>query len=176
MTTTKYWYALYANSNQQLKIRDRLLAHGMEAYVPCKKVERSHARKVELKDVPIIPTYVFFICDTNELPLVRQVQGVSRIVRTFLHTGDYVRIPDEQVQNIREACTRADGELTFSEGGVPFRNGTKVRVTGGMFKGIVGEVAQIDESKPLSSLFLRIENLACAKVEIETKYIQLAEE
>lgn len=168
-----YWYALYAKSNQQLKVCEMLNGvEGIAAYVPTKKAKRTHARKTVEKDIPIIPTYVFFFCDDAELRFVRNLPGVSQIVRKFVHTGEYIRIPDSQIRNIREAATVDPDGITFQHSRLPFRQGMTVRITDGPFKGIDGVINRIDETKAKQTIYLLLADLGYATIEVDARYLK----
>lgn len=168
-----YWYALYTKSNQQMKVCEQLNRFdGVTAYVPCKKAKRTHARKTVTKDVPIIPTYVFFTCNQDDLTLIRNTPGVTQIVRKYVHTGDYVRIPDYQVKNIMEVCQRNPDIVTFQQEKLPFKKGVKVRITAGIFSGIEGIVERIDHTKTKHTVYLIVEELGYVKFEVEVQNIE----
>lgn len=175
MTETEpiYWYALYAKSNQQMKVCELLNKYdSVQAYVPTKKAKRTHARKTVEKDVPIIPTYVFFICNPDNFRLIRATPGVTQIVRKYLHTGEFVRIPDEQIKNIQELYQRVPENTTFQQGKLPFKKGMNVRITDGLLQGIEGIVERIDLSQKKSTIYLVVEELGYATVEVDVQYIE----
>ncbi len=173
--TNKRWYALYTRSNYQIKVRDYINQwYDSEAYVPCTKKKRSHAGKVEVKDVPIIPSYVFIIYNHRDFRPIREVPGVVAVVREHLHTGPYVQIPDSQIQAIMEVCRRDSTKVKFQLSELPFREGSRVRIINGIFKDVEGIVNKIDQSD-IRSVYLLLNDLGYATVEVDPQDIELIE-
>lgn len=145
---------------------------GFEAYVPVKMGKRSHSRKVVMKEIPIMPTYVFFVCKIEETRIIRSISGVASIVHDNGFTGPYARIPDSQVKNIMEIYDRIPDKITFSTD--LLRNGTRVKVTSGILAGIEGEVTDFDGARDTTTLYLRVSTLGCAKVEVDLKCLEIS--
>lgn len=169
----EYWYALYTMSNRQIKVRDYMnTLPDVIAYLPTKMVKRSHARKIEEKEVPIIPSYVFFYCQPQSFRDVSGIPGVSHIVRKFLHTGEYVKIRDVEIRRIQEAMESAPDKVKFEIGDLPFHEGTDVIITGGPFKDYTGVVSRIDNAKATAIVYLTLANLGYATLEVDVWFIQ----
>lgn len=173
MNTENPWYALYAGSNQQLKVRNILITNHIEAYVPCKMAKRTHARKTVMKEVPIMPTYVFFRCQEDQLSIVKSVPGVSTIVLEYLHHGHYVQIPDCQIRRLEDAIkVDADRVQFFSSAG-KLKKGMEVRICDGPFIGITGTVDRIEKNKNTNTVFLLTGTIGCAAIEISPEHLEL---
>ena len=146
-----HWYALRATYGQESKANDYLVSQGVETYYPTikafkmvnnkrKKVTQScmlnifFARGTEAE----LRTYVY---DNVNLPYLRFYCRRVGIGDDFKY--EPLIVPDYQLENLRKVLADQSGELVI----VPddehkFEKGAKVRVIGGTFKGVVGNVAR----------------------------------
>lgn len=135
------WYVAYTGVRQERRAVASLAERGIEAYVPCEKHLRSHARIKDTVERPILPRYLFFrLSEGQSFYTVKQTDGIEG----FIGAGQPQAIPFEWVYEMRER-ERA-GQFDYTRGkGITFENGEAVKIIGGPF---AGQLATIMEAKP----------------------------
>jgi transcription antitermination factor NusG len=79
---TQGWVVLRTKTKCEKFVRDKLMALGMEAFVPFKKRTARYRRKVKIYELPLITCYTFVRLDTkrrNQVLALPYVQGVLRM-------------------------------------------------------------------------------------------------
>jgi transcription antitermination factor NusG len=135
------WFVAYTGLRQERRAAASLAERGIEAYVPCEKHLRSHARIKDTVERPILPRYLFFrLNEGQSFYTVKQTDGIDG----FIGAGHPQAIPFEWVHEIRER-ERA-GHFDYTQGkGITYANGEAVKIIGGPFAGML---ATIMEAKP----------------------------
>lgn len=135
------WFCCYTGVRQERRAAAGLNAKGIEAYVPCEKHLRSHARIKDTVERPILPRYLFFrLREGQSFYTVKQTDGIEG----FIGASQPQAIPFEWVYEMMER-ERA-GHFDYTRGkGITFENGEAVKIIGGPFAGML---ATIMEAKP----------------------------
>lgn len=146
-----HWYALRATYGQSGKANDYLVSQGVETYYPTIKafVMVKNKRKKVTKSYLLNILFAYgtenelksYVYDNVNLPYLRFYYGRKTVGRNVLHTP--LIVPQKQLDDLRTVLTDQSGDLVI----VPdderkFDKGAKVRVIGGPFKGIEGNVAR----------------------------------
>ena len=133
-----HWYAARTRYGQELGIRDRLEALGVEHFIPSEK-RRNY--RGQLRERPLINNLVFIRADKRTACELRTERALP-----VNYLFDYVRhtmltVPDKQMDDFRKVL-----EVSITEGGLidrPLAVGDRVRITRGPLKGVEGNVLEL---------------------------------
>ena len=124
----KRWYVAYTRTGLERIAKGHLENQGFTTYLPRRRRERRHARKVDSILVPFFPSYIFVAFDIEQDPW-RSVNGTYGI-RYLVGMGDSVLpVPDGVIAAIRER-ENAEGLIDIAEE-PPFAPGEVVEITRG---------------------------------------------
>jgi transcription antitermination factor NusG len=147
---TPLWYAVYTRSRFEKRLMDLLIAKGIEAYVPLRKVMKQWSDRRKMVEEPMIRSY----CFVKVTPLHYQdVLNTPGAVRYIWFSGKPASIPEWQIDTLK-AITGSGVEVEC----VPdtFQPGAKVKVNGGPLLGFTGELVTIANKK---KVIIRIDHL-----------------
>lgn len=152
ITVCEKWYVLRTTYGREKKAYDFIIKHGGNAFLPTIKVLKNINGNKKIVEVSRIPNIFFaygseeyiktFVFDNFNLPFLRfyykRTLIGSRIVRTPLI------VPESQITSLRIICESDENNdiLLVKEEVLKFRQGEKVRVIDGYFKGVEGVVAR----------------------------------
>ena len=158
------WYVVYVRSRYEKNVYSALLDKGIDASLPMRTVVREWNDRKKKVQIPLFRGYVFVKIDVNIDNLnVLQTAGVVKFIGIRNKPS---RIPDEQIywmhMLVAESATvRAEKE---------FRQGQRVRVMIGPFKGIKGVVKRVGSR---SRLVVLIESIMQAiSIDIKPEYLE----
>ena len=132
------WYAARTRYGQELGLKARLSAMGVEHFIPVEKVRDSRGK---MREKAVINNLVF-IRSTKQKAC--EIKACDRLPLNYIF--DYARhtmmqVPDKQMDDFMRVF-----EAAISEGGlmdVPLSLGERVRVTCGPLKGVEGNVLEL---------------------------------
>ena len=146
-----HWYALRTTYGREKKAYDYMTARGITAFYPTTNVVKLIKGKRKVVTESRLPNIFFaygteeqlkeYVYDNVNLPFLRfyyrHYHEGNKIIKTPLI------VPDNQMDSLKIICA-ADADNTFvSLVKVPkFEKGQLVRITDGVFKGVVGRVAR----------------------------------
>lgn len=149
---TEHWYALRTTYGRERKAHDFINAHNGKAFLPTIVIEKVVNGKKKLVEVSRLPNIFFaygteediksFVYDNYNLPYLR-------FYYKHTHIGSRVDkipmiVPDSQIKSLKIICD-ADANnnvLVLQEEVKKFREGQRVQVVEGEFKGVEGIVAR----------------------------------
>lgn len=136
------WYVVFTRPNEEQKVNARL---DFETFCPFVVVEQRTNRKDVKKEArqALYPRYLFVRCMASDLHSVRDVVGVSDLVRM---DGDPVTVPDAEIERLQRLALPT-GEVLMGKKKRKrkrFRAGQKIRVA--------------DDTSPLFNLDLTFES------------------
>lgn len=148
---TPHWYALRTTYGREKKAYDYLTAKGITAFYPTTNVVKLIKGKRKVVTESRLPN-IFFAYGTEEQLKEYVFDNVNlpflRFYYRHIHEGNTIKktpliVPDNQMDCLKIICA-ADADNTFvSLVKVPkFEKGQLVRITDGVFKGVVGRVAR----------------------------------
>ena len=150
METQTQWYAIRVTYSRELKFQTRLNEAGFETFVPMcrKKIEKNG--KTVTKIVPAVANLCFvktsyeelrrYMCDLGEGCPARFIWDKS--------TRNPIVVPDKAMEDFMVISrTMSDEVLYLKEVSAKLREGQKVRITDGPFKGVEGIVVRIKKSR-----------------------------
>ena len=132
------WYAARTCYGQEINVRDRLAAAGVEYFIPTETRRNSRGKN---KEHPIIHCLIFIrttkqeACDLKSLDFL-PVKYLFDYVRHTMLT-----VPDKQMDDFRRVL-----EASVTEGGLvdqPLALGDRIRVTRGPLRGVEGHVLEL---------------------------------
>ncbi len=146
-----HWYALRTTYGREKKAYDYLTAKGITAFYPTTNVVKLIKGKRKNVTESRLPN-IFFAYGTEEQLKEYVYDNVNlpflRFYYRHIHEGNTIKktpliVPDNQMESLKIICA-ADADNTFvSLVKVPkFEKGQLVRITDGVFKGVVGRVAR----------------------------------
>ena len=146
-----HWYALRTTYGREKKAYDYLTARGITAFYPTTNVVKLIKGKRKVVTKSRLPN-IFFAYGTEEQLKEYVFDNVNlpflRFYYRHIHEGNTIKktpliVPDNQMDSLKIICA-ADADNTFvSLVKVPkFEKGQLVRITDGVFKGVVGRVAR----------------------------------
>lgn len=148
----KRWYIWYTKPRAEKKLLDRLLAKGIETFLPLRKELRQWSDRKKWVEVPLFNGYIFTHIDESEVDIVRFTEGILNFVR---FEGKPAFLRQEQVDKIKFLITNVS-DLEIEEEKYSFLPGDRVEVQFGPLSGFHGEVVSYRGNKRVA---IRIEQL-----------------
>ena len=139
----KNWFAFYTKSRHEFKAGEQLSEESISYYLPTvTRLKQWSDRKKKIVE-PLIRGYIFVYANEKERLLALQK---SSIVRCITFEGRAAVIPDWQIENLKTMLgNESDFFITDR-----IQAGTKVEITEGPFKGVIGYVNNSTNGKMLS--------------------------
>jgi transcriptional antiterminator NusG len=128
------WYAIHVRSRHEFQVHDRLVAKGMEAFLPAVERLRKWKDRKKLIPFPLFPGYVFVHTtkESHNLLNVLKVKGVVRMLCTI--PGQPDPIPDDQIDSLKKLIENKEALDPY-----PYLNkGQRVRIRKGPLAGVEG--------------------------------------
>ena len=91
---SKNWFVIYTNPRKELKVLERLIDLGIEAYTPTKIEVRKWSDRKKKVTVCLLPSMVLVCLEEKEVSKVFEVPGVRRYL--FVH-GERARVTNDEV-------------------------------------------------------------------------------
>jgi transcription antitermination factor NusG len=167
--TGSRWHLVALEPRREAYGRDNLVQSGFEIYLPAVEEVVRHARRTLHAARPLFPGYGFAHFDAVATPdwgRIFRTRGVIGVVRI---AGGLAALTREQYGSLR-ALEDADGLIRPKRAlAARFRAGDQVRVTDGMWSGLVGEVLTMKGPERVRLL------LGALKTEIAADRVAFAE-
>lgn len=148
--TESKWYAIYTRPRAEKQVFERLIASGIEAFLPLQKTYRIWSDRKKLIEKPLLTSYVFVKTSGVKFIDVYAIQGFVRFVS---FEGIPAPIPQKQIDNLR-LLINSDEDIEVT--GEPFAKGDNVEVINGALVGLTGELIKIGNKK---RVVIRIDKL-----------------
>ena len=155
MEETLHWYAFRVFWNRLEQVKDLL-----------------DSRNVEYYSQSILPSYVFVHTTFEMLESMRQFEYDNKLHRFYVYWNKEKRtpivVPDREVEIFKIVTSAADTGLQFlGEDPDAFRQGDRVRVTDGPFKGADGYIKRIKKDRRLVVTISGIAAIATSFIPME---------
>jgi transcription elongation factor/antiterminator RfaH len=126
-----YWYALYTRPRHEKQVREELLQHRIDSYLPTHKVRRRWSDRYKIVEEPLFKNYLFVHVDQRRCRESLKPYGAVSFVTT---EGRPAIIPDDEIEAVRIMVT---SEIPHNP--YPYlKAGRKVRVKYGPLEGCEG--------------------------------------
>ena len=123
------WFALYTKPHNEIKVAEKLLSMGIEAYCPTIVVEKQWSDRKKKIQQPLLNSYVFVKVNEKERGLVFAVPGV---VRYLFWLGKPAVVKELEVQAIKQMLQEKYKDITVAT----LEVGKKIILQEGAFKGV----------------------------------------
>jgi transcriptional antiterminator RfaH len=134
------WHAVAVEGHRERYARDNLLALELGVYLPRIEEQARHARRTYTVERPLFPGYLFVALDPTRLSAVNTTRGVIGVLRSG---GCLAPLKPGALAALR-ALEDTDGVIRPKRAlAERFRPGDKVRVTDGVWGGLIGEVLTV---------------------------------
>lgn len=149
-TLPVHWYAVYTRPRAEKQVNERLQEKGIHSYLPLQKKLRQWSDRKKWVETPLFSSYIFVKIDRSDYDEVLKTDGV---VKYISFEGKAASIPQDQIDNLRIIVdSNAEVETNWETR----RRGDKVRVNGGVLKGLTGELISDGARK---KVLVRIDSL-----------------
>ena len=152
VSSIMHWYAFKVFYNKVFEIEDSLNKDKIETYIPCERilVERGGVKKYVRK--PIISSLLFFY-STEKQALALQQKLTDRVLlytRLVNWQKQPIAIPEREMKIFMLVASSGEqGVDYFGDVPMEYRNGGRVLVTDGPFKGAEGCIHRIKGNRRL---------------------------
>jgi transcriptional antiterminator RfaH len=136
MLTSNNWHVLYTMPKQERKVADELAKKRFEVFLPLYKTIRQWSDRKKLILAPLFPSYVFVNTSYIERMRVFEIPGVVRFLSTKGKLDSISREEIILIQNILDNNPEVHRHN--------LQRGDLVRVISGPFKGLKGEIENIN--------------------------------
>ena len=141
-STQQRWYVLRATYARELKVQDQMREQGLRTFIPMMWKEK--------KLVPAITGLVFVNATRDQLDSYIRSFGEDRPVNYYWDrtTNRPLAVPDKAMEDFIAVASTMDPDLIYlTEISDKLREGQKVVVKEGPFKGVEGKVVRIRKSR-----------------------------
>ena len=140
------WYALRVTYSRELLLKEYLDTEGIENFIPMHYEYRIKDGRRIRKLVPAVHNLVFVHTSRNRIDWIKESAGINIPIR-YIMNREYrqpVIIPDVQMRNFMAVSGNYDqAVLYFEPSGLTLPKGARVRITGGLFAGVEGELVRV---------------------------------
>jgi len=170
-----FWYVFFAANGKAVKISEYLQSVNIEYFFPmCNKEQRiRNSERTKCTLQPLIRNFVFVKSSKEFLsPHIEKIKQLfsieSGLYYRDLGSKEIIVVPEKQMQSfINIAGNKNENIVYLSNEEVNVRKGTKVRIIGGVFKGVDGIFMRIQGHKRVVVSIPNLFSVATAFVEPE---------
>lgn len=134
-----HWYACRTRARAEKRVEARLLAVGIEAFLPLVEREREWADRKKRVSIPLFPGFVFARFELNRLHSVLSIHGLATVLRP---NGYPTPVRDEEIHSLCRLVEGVNATGTFPQPAEFLELGKEVMVTEGPFEGLTGILLQ----------------------------------
>lgn len=141
-----HWYAVRVTYSRELFFKEYLDAEGIENYIPMRYeyVVRKERRLRKL--VPAVNNLVFVRSTRERMDEIKNKPGMNIPIRYIMdrETHQPIVIPDSQMRSFIAVSGTYDQAVLYLEPTeLNLSQGTRVRITGGIFEGVEGVFVRV---------------------------------
>ncbi len=146
------WYAFRTMFKREKLVARRLTAHGLECYLPLRKVIRRYKSKTTTVDLPLISSYVFVRLMAKQYSTALADEDVFEIVS---FNGEAGRVTEQEVSFLKRVLSDTE-EGYDPEVGESLAVGSPIVLAGGSLAGTRGVIV---ETRGKHNFMVRLEAL-----------------
>lgn len=146
MNTLYNWFAVRVTYGRELVLKAMLDEEKIESFIPMRYEYVSRNGKRMRKLVPAIHNLVFIHCTRKKMDELKELLGAKVPIRYIMdrETRQPIVVPDEQMRSFILVSGNYDEAVLYLEPTeLALVKGQKVRITDGIFKGVIGEFVRI---------------------------------
>ena len=132
---TRVWRVFYTKPRAEKRVETRLLAAGLDVFLPMRTTIRQWSDRKQRVSVPLFPAYLFARVDERERLAVLEDEGV---VKTVHFGGALAAVPEREMALIRTLAESPEYVETVTREAFPV--GAEVYVSRGPLAGVHGRV------------------------------------
>lgn len=150
----KQWFVVYCKSRSELRAQQNLMNMDIESFYPIINKQKIFRGKKKQVEEALFPSYLFVFIDKNSAHFhkIKSTRGVNDFVRFGLNL---TIVPQSLINDLKLICHRHS--LQQVDNKELFKEGDKVEISSGAFKGLVAIFAH-DDGVERSMLLLNILN------------------
>lgn len=181
MDNDVFWYVLFAANGKVRKLKPYLEENKIEIFFPEYYIERKIPGKNTTKKIlnPVISNLIFVRSSKIILdPILKEIKLRLNIVSDLYYrdrgSKEIIIVPDMQMHNFIKVAGKTEEQIIYIPNEeVDLKKGTKVKVTGGVFRGAEGVLMRIKGDK---RVVVSIPNLfAVATAYLPAQFIEIIE-
>lgn len=143
--TSINWLVGYTAPRAEKQVYAKLLAQGVEVYLPLAKSSRKWSDRIKMVEVPLFTSYIFVkISESKVYSILYDTPGLVRFV---FHNRKFAHISEKEIESIKKFLEKTEG-YQFS-----FEENQMVEIKDGVLKGKRGIITKLGKEQ----LQLRIE-------------------
>lgn len=165
-TSIQKWYAIRVTYGREMKLKKYLESHQIESFVPMRYENDQHKKVKSL--VPAIHNLIFIhaskaVLDPIKTRIERHIPIRYIIDRS---TNLPLVVPDKEMDNFIIVAGTCNEQLIYlPQMNGKFKQGDKVRVIGGLFTGVEGEIKRIKRNRRVIVTIKGLITVATAYIE-----------
>jgi len=137
------WYTIYVKSHHEKRVYKDLSEQKIQAFLPLRKINRKWSDRLKLVEEPLFANYIFVKISCREYLQVLNLRSVFYFIS--FDRGPYV-VSENVIQAIKDIISR---NISFEITSQTYAKGDIIEFSKGPFKGMSGEVLNIEGSKYL---------------------------
>ena len=133
------WYVIHTKVREEFRAMENLQNQGFEVFLPTWQKQQKRLNKIKIATEPLFSRYLFIrLSDlsSNWFP-IRSTRGVAQLLR-FGNNTNPVIVPDLVVDYLKERCATEESVNPL------FKKGDVLEITGGPFKGLLGQFEKLN--------------------------------
>ena len=144
--TDVVWYAMRITNSRELALKEYLDSISVECYVPMHYEKITYQGKERRKLVPVVHNLIFVHTSRIRLDEIKQQMEYKFPMRYIMdrETQSPIIVPDSQMADFIAVTATMDEQLVFLDPvEVQLKKGDRVRITGGILKGVEGNLSRV---------------------------------
>ncbi|MCE2617220.1 UpxY family transcription antiterminator [Phocaeicola oris] len=144
----KIWFVLRCTYSRGMKVKDYLDSNQIENFIPMHYVVSERQEKIIRKLVPVISNLIFVHCTKGKLEELKKTSTLQSLIRYIMDKEKHkpLIVPDKQMYDFIAVAGRTEEQILYlSPEEVKLREGDKVRINSGIWKGVEGVFLKVRE-------------------------------
>ena len=122
------WYALYTKPRNEIKVTEKLLQLGIEAYCPTLSTVKQWSDRKKKVILPLLSSYIFVHLEEKDRDKVFLIPGIVRYVYWL---GKPAIIRDVEIQTLQDWLAKGNQNIISKT----LEPGDKIKIESGIFAG-----------------------------------------
>lgn len=145
MLSELHWFAFRVLYNRSANVIRRLQEDGVRYFVPMRTVEKITDKGLEYIEEPVFTSLLFVQCTLGYINTLRRTPDISILVYSRPGTTEPAIVADREMEIFMHVITTGSQRLDVVD--EKLLKGDRVRVTGGIFKGMEGYITRVHGTK-----------------------------
>lgn len=145
------WFAIRVTYSREMKLKKYLDSVNIKSFIPMHYIESTKNGQRKKILVPIIHNLIFIFSSRKILDAIKQKVIVEKIPIRYIMdkaSNTPIIIPERDMQNFIAVSGSLDEQLLYLTDIEPMLGkGDRVRVIGGIFKGVEGEILRLKRDR-----------------------------